>query len=78
MHTDEGTTGEYVGGNSPAATRINTFADYPIGPNPLHPERHWSKIKHALRKCDRMGMGSVDIAPWDFEDNATGSVHVYE
>jgi len=25
-----------------------------------------------------MGMGSVDIAPWDFEDNATGSVHVYE
>ncbi|MFC4360350.1 mandelate racemase family protein [Halobium salinum] len=66
IHTDEGITGEYVGGNSPAAAQINTFADYLIGRNPLHRERHWSEIKRALRKYDRMGMGPVDIALWDF------------
>lgn len=66
IHTDEGITGEYVGGNSPAAAQINTFADYLVGKNPLHRERHWSEIKRALRKYDRMGMGPIDIALWDF------------
>ncbi len=66
IHTDTGITGEYVGGNSPAAAQINLFADYLIGRNPLHRERHWSEIKRALRKYDRMGMGPIDIALWDF------------
>jgi L-alanine-DL-glutamate epimerase-like enolase superfamily enzyme len=66
IHTSEGITGEYVGGNSPAAAQINTFADYLVGKNPLKRERHWSEIKRALRKYDRMGMGPVDIALWDF------------
>ena len=65
IHTDEGITGEYVGGNSPAAAQINTFADYLVGKNPLHREKHWSEIKRALRKYDRMGMGPIDIALWD-------------
>lgn len=66
IHTDEGICGEYVGGNSPGAAQINTFADYLIGKNPLQRERHWSEIKRALRKYDRMGMGPIDIALWDF------------
>lgn len=66
IHTDEGITGEYVGGNSPAAAQINTFADYLVGKNPLQREKHWSEIKRALRKYDRMGIGPVDIALWDF------------
>jgi L-alanine-DL-glutamate epimerase-like enolase superfamily enzyme len=66
IHTDTGVTGEYVGGNSPAAAQINMFADYLVGKNPLHRERHWSEIKRALRKYDRMGIGPVDIALWDF------------
>jgi L-alanine-DL-glutamate epimerase-like enolase superfamily enzyme len=66
VHTDEGITGEYVGGNSPGAAQINTFADYLLGKNPLHRERHWSEIKRGLRKYDRMGIGPVDIALWDF------------
>ncbi|MFB6074403.1 MAG: enolase C-terminal domain-like protein [Haloarculaceae archaeon] len=66
IHTDEGITGEYVGGNSPGAAQINTFADYLVGKNPLARERHWSEIKRALRKYDRMGMGPIDIALWDF------------
>lgn len=66
VHTDTGIIGEYVGGNSPAAAQWNMFADYLVGKNPLHREKHWSEIKRALRKYDRMGIGPLDIALWDF------------
>ncbi|WP_207588269.1 mandelate racemase family protein [Halomontanus rarus] len=66
VHTDTGITGEYVGGNSPGAAQLNMFADYLIGKNPFEREKHWSEIKRALRKYDRMGIGPVDIALWDF------------
>lgn len=66
VYTDTGITGEYVGGNSPAAAQYNTFANYLVGKNPLKREKHWSEIKRALRKYDRMGIGPVDIALWDF------------
>jgi L-alanine-DL-glutamate epimerase-like enolase superfamily enzyme len=66
IHTDEGITGEYVGGNSPAFAEVHMVADYLIGKNPLDRERHWSEMKRALRKYDRMGMGPLDIALWDF------------
>ena len=66
IETDEGISGEYVGGNPPAFAQVNMVADYLIGKNPLHRERHWSELKRALRKYDRMGMGPLDIALWDF------------
>ncbi len=66
VHTDEGITGEYVGGNSPGAAQINTFADFLVGKNPLKREKLWSEAKRALRKYDRMGIGPIDIALWDF------------
>jgi L-alanine-DL-glutamate epimerase-like enolase superfamily enzyme len=66
IYTDEGITGEYVGGNSPAAAQINMLADYLVGQNPLERERHWSELKRSLRKYDRMGIGPLDIALWDF------------
>lgn len=65
VHTNEGVTGEYVGGSSPGAAQINLFGDYLVGKNPLDRERHWSEIKRALRKYDRMGIGPIDIALWD-------------
>ncbi|MFB6299832.1 MAG: enolase C-terminal domain-like protein [Halobacteriales archaeon] len=65
IDTDAGVTGEYIGGNSPGAAQINTFAEYLIGKNPLDRERHWSEIKRGLRKYDRMGIGPIDIALWD-------------
>jgi L-alanine-DL-glutamate epimerase-like enolase superfamily enzyme len=65
IHTDTAITGEYVGGNSPGFAQVNMFADYLIGRNPLDRERHWSEIKRALRKYDRMGIGPIDIALWD-------------
>ncbi|AXG06113.1 mandelate racemase [Haloplanus rubicundus] len=66
VHTDAGVTGEYVGGNSPAAAQYNTVANYLVGRNPLDREKHWSELKRALRKYDRMGIGPIDIALWDF------------
>ncbi|QLG61768.1 enolase C-terminal domain-like protein [Halorarum salinum] len=66
VHTDDGVTGEYVGGNSPGMAELNMIADYLVGRDPLRRERHWSELKRALRKYDRMGIGPVDIALWDF------------
>jgi L-alanine-DL-glutamate epimerase-like enolase superfamily enzyme len=66
VHTDVGITGEYVGGNSPGMAELNMVADYLVGKNPLDREKYWSEIKRALRKYDRMGMGPIDIALWDF------------
>lgn len=66
IHTDTGITGEYVGGNAPAFAQIRGFGDYLIGKNPFNREKHWDVMKRALRKYDRMGMGPVDIALWDF------------
>lgn len=66
IHTDVGISGQYVGGNSPAAAQINMFADYLVGKNPLQREQLWSSINRALRKYDRMGLGPIDIALWDF------------
>lgn len=66
IETSTGITGEYVGGNSPAFAQFHQIAEYLIGKSPLRRERHWSEIKRALRKYDRMGMGPLDIALWDF------------
>ena len=65
IETDEGVSGEYVGGNSPGFAQVNMVADYLVGKNPLARERHWSEMKRALRKYDRMGIGPLDIALWD-------------
>jgi L-alanine-DL-glutamate epimerase-like enolase superfamily enzyme len=66
IETDAGVTGEYVGGNPPGFAQVNTVADYLVGKDPLDRERHWSGTKRALRKYDRMGIGPLDIALWDF------------
>jgi L-alanine-DL-glutamate epimerase-like enolase superfamily enzyme len=66
VHTDVDITGEYVLVTSTAPDQMATYADYLIGKNPLKRERHWSEIKRALRKYDRMGIGPLDIALWDF------------
>lgn len=65
IHTDLGVTGEYVLVTSTSPGQLETYADYLVGKNPLKRERHWSEIKRALRKYDRMGIGPLDIALWD-------------
>ncbi|WP_254278789.1 enolase C-terminal domain-like protein [Haloarcula marina] len=66
ISTSDGLTGEYVGSNSPGAAQINMVADYLVGRDPTARERHWSELKRALRKYDRMGIGPLDIALWDY------------
>lgn len=66
IHTDAGIAEEYVGGNSPGAAHINTFASFFIGKNLLKREKRWSELNRTLRKYDRMGIGPIDIALWDF------------
>jgi len=73
IHTDAGVVGEYVGGNSPAAAQYNIIAQYLVGKDPLKREKHWSEVKRALRKYDRMGIGPIDIALWDLAGKHYGA-----
>ncbi|MCU4975971.1 mandelate racemase [Halobacteria archaeon AArc-m2/3/4] len=65
VHTDLDVTGEYVLVTSTSPDQIEKYAKYLIGKNPFEREKHWSEIKRALRKYDRMGIGPIDIALWD-------------
>ena len=62
----DGLVGEYVGSNSPGAAQMNIVAEYLVGRDPTRREHHWSEVKRALRKYDRMGIGPLDIALWDY------------
>jgi L-alanine-DL-glutamate epimerase-like enolase superfamily enzyme len=76
IQTDAGVSGEYVSGHGPAGpvmTQIEAVAEYLIGENPLDRERHWTELKRALRKHDRMGIGPVDIALWDLAGKQYGA-----
>lgn len=73
VFTNEGVTGEYVGGCSPTFAEFNMIANYLIGKNPLQRERIYNDVKRALRKYDKMGMGPIDIALWDLAGKFYGS-----
>lgn len=67
--TDSDVEGEFVSLNSPpgpALAQIDIIAPYLLGKDPLRREQHWSSFKLMLRKYDRMGIGPIDIALWDF------------
>ena len=65
IHTDQGISGEFVGGSHSDYAQLKMFASYLIGRNPLQRELIYNDVKRALRKVDRMSMGPVDIALWD-------------
>ena len=66
VHTDDGPTGEFVGGTTPGFAQLRMLAPHLVGENPLDRERHWNEHKRALRKYDGMGIGPIDIALWDY------------
>lgn len=67
IHTDTDYTGEYVCAMTAAGVRqMDYFADSLIGKNPLDRELIWTNIKRLLRATDKLGLGPVDIALWDF------------
>ena len=73
VHTNEGITGEFVGGDSPSFAQFHMFADYLIGKSPFERELIYNDVKRALRKFDRMGMGPIDIALWDLAGKYYGA-----
>ena len=68
IETNVGICGEYVSWvvGPPGYSQIEMVKRYLVGKNPLRREKHWSEIKRGLRKYDRMGLGPIDIALWDF------------
>lgn len=65
VFTDQGLTGEYVGGDSPSFAQFNMFANYLIGKDPTQRELIYNDVKRAMRKFDKLGMGPIDITLWD-------------
>jgi L-alanine-DL-glutamate epimerase-like enolase superfamily enzyme len=70
IETEDGITGEYVGGSAVAYTQVAMVAPYLIGRSALQREKIWNDLKRALRKQDRFGMGPIDIALWDLAGKA--------
>lgn len=65
IDTDAGVSGEYAGGMSSTYAQVGRVAGYLIGKNALEREKIYNDLKRAMRKDDRMGIGSIDIALWD-------------
>ena len=65
IDTDAGISGEYAGGMSSTYAQVGRVASYLIGRNALQRELIYNDLKRAMRKDDRMGIGSIDIALWD-------------
>jgi len=65
IHTDQGVSGEFVGGGPVEAGELKMYAAYLIGKDALQREKIYNDVKRALRKYDKMSMGLVDIALWD-------------
>jgi L-alanine-DL-glutamate epimerase-like enolase superfamily enzyme len=72
IETDDGVKGEYVGGMGLALSQMLYLAPHLIGMNPFRREYYFDEFKRALRKYDRMGIGPLDIAIWDWTGKKLG------
>jgi L-alanine-DL-glutamate epimerase-like enolase superfamily enzyme len=73
VHTNDGVSGEYVGGCSPTFAEFNMIARTLIGADPMQREKIYNEGKRALRKYDKMGLGPIDIALWDLAGKYYGA-----
>ena len=65
VFTDQGVTGEYLGGSATEYSAIPMFITATLGRNALAREAIYNDAKQALRQHARMGMSQVDMALWD-------------
>ncbi len=65
IFTDQGVTGEYIGGSSTEHSAIGMFARAVLGKSAFAREKVYNDAKQALRQHARMGMSQVDMALWD-------------
>ncbi len=71
--TDEGVTGEYVGGSAVDYASFPSFTDYLIGKGALERERIYRDVKLLTRQNARIGMAPLDIALWDLAGKYHGA-----
>ena len=72
INTNQGITGEFVGGDAVGFSQLKKFVDHVIGKNPLQRELIYNDAKRCLRKFDKMGIGMVDIPLWDLAGKLYG------
>jgi L-alanine-DL-glutamate epimerase-like enolase superfamily enzyme len=77
IETDEGVTGEYVGGWPLDYDAVAYFAHVLIGRNALDRMAAYELCKHMTRQNGRVGFSVVDIALWDLAGKWYGAP-VYE
>ncbi len=65
VETDQGVTGEYIGGNAVEYAAMPIVAECVLGESALAREDIYNRNKLALRQHARLGMGVIDIALWD-------------
>ncbi|MBX3194143.1 MAG: hypothetical protein KF727_03465 [Microbacteriaceae bacterium] len=65
ISTDQGATGEYVGGQPVDHDSIRYIAHLLIGYSALDRSGFYERAKHATRQIGRVGPSTVDIALWD-------------
>ena len=66
VFTEAGVIGEYVGGDSVGFAQFRKFAPSVVGQDALQRELIYDRARRELRKYDKMGIGPLDIALWDF------------
>ncbi len=66
IETTDGVVGEYVGGMALALRQSTYLAPHLIGRNAFNRLDFYEESKRALRKFDKMGVGILDIALWDW------------
>ncbi len=66
VYTEAGVIGEYVGGDSVGFAQFRKFAPSVVGQDALQRELIYDRARRELRKYDKMGIGPLDIALWDF------------
>ena len=64
--TNEGIVGEYISIAPGTLPQVEAIGPALIGKNPLEREWFYDTAKVVLRKQDKMGIGPMDIALWDF------------
>ena len=77
VHTDEGITGEYVGGSATEYGGIPRLVRVLLGRSALDREDIYFTAKQTLSAHARMGLGVVDIALWDIAGKYYGAP-IYE
>lgn len=65
IHTDQGVTGEYVGGMPVDFDALGYIVHLLLGRNALDRMTLYERCKHAMRQNGRVGHSVLDIALWD-------------